>query len=162
MDCYVDTNRWCRTHSRSQLLNQQLPQLRWWLNQLQLQQHLPKHRPAHHYTLDGYKSEYDKYMKTLSDEAQLTDADLRRVYESNLFRKKVTEAKVADVSQKQDQVWARHILVATLEEAQQVEKRLKNGENFIASRSGSLHRSWIQRCRRRFRLVWYRCDGSGV
>lgn len=84
------------------------------------------------YTLDGYKSEYDKYMKTLSDEAQLTDADLRRVYESNLFREKVTEAKVADVSQKQDQVWARHILVATLEEAQQVQKRLKSGENFIA------------------------------
>ena len=42
------------------------------------------------------------------------------------------EVLTADVSNTQDQVWARHILVATEEEAEDVIARLEAGEDFAA------------------------------
>jgi peptidyl-prolyl cis-trans isomerase D len=83
------------------------------------------------YTLDGFKTTYKDYVTNLQKNAQVTDADLHKIYESNLFRKKVTAAIIADLKPEQEQVWARHILVDTEDEANKVIQRLKNGENFI-------------------------------
>jgi peptidyl-prolyl cis-trans isomerase D len=82
------------------------------------------------YTLDGFKTTYKDYVTNLQKNAQVTDADLHKIYESNLFRKKVTAAIIADLKPEQEQVWARHILVNTEDEANKVLQRLQNGENF--------------------------------
>lgn len=84
------------------------------------------------YTLDGFTTQYNDYVKALQEDAKLTDTDLRRIYESNLYRTKVESAITADLKPVQDQVWARHILVDTLEEANKVIDRIKKGENWIA------------------------------
>lgn len=83
------------------------------------------------YTLEGYQTELKNYTDTLSKDAGLSESDLRKVFENNLYRTKVKEAIVADLKPEQEQVRARHILVDTEEEANQIEESLKQGENFI-------------------------------
>lgn len=56
--------------------------------------------------------------------------DLRDLIRRQLLRQKVFDAITADVNPVQEQVWARHILVATEEEAQKVLERLEEGETF--------------------------------
>ncbi len=84
------------------------------------------------YTLDGYKALYNKYLTTWKNDANVTEADLRIIYESALYREKLQKVITADVKPVEDQVWARHILVDTIDEAKTVLERLKKGENFIA------------------------------
>lgn len=84
------------------------------------------------YTLEGFNTEFKTYTDNLTTSAGLTEADLRWVYESDLYRKKLEEAITADLKPEQDQVWARHILVETEDEAKSVLDRLSKGENFIA------------------------------
>ena len=84
------------------------------------------------YTLEGFKTQLKDYVDGLNKQAGLTEADLRWVYENNLYRTKVEEAITADVQNVQEQVWARHILVKTEEEAKAVLDRLNKGENFAA------------------------------
>ncbi len=83
------------------------------------------------YTLDGYKTLYNKYLTTWKNDANVTEADLRIIYESALFREKLQKVITADVKPVEDQVWARHILVDTIDEANTVLARLKKGESFI-------------------------------
>jgi foldase protein PrsA len=62
----------------------------------------------------------------------ISEADLRWIFESQLYRQKVIEAITADVSKEADQVWTRQIVVADEETAKQVVERLDAGENFAA------------------------------
>ncbi len=60
----------------------------------------------------------------------LTEAQIRQLYESNVLRQKLFDVITADVPHTQDQVWARHILVADEATANAVRQRLLNGEDF--------------------------------
>ncbi len=81
------------------------------------------------YTIEGYQTTFDDFAAQAAavgyDEAHLK-AYIRR----GLLRDKVFEAITADTPKQDEKVWARHILVATEDEANQVETRLKNGEDF--------------------------------
>ncbi len=83
------------------------------------------------YTLEGYQTLYNKYLTTWKTDADITEADLRIIYESALYREKLQDVITADLKPVEDQVWARHILVDTIDEARTVLGRLKKGENFI-------------------------------
>lgn len=84
------------------------------------------------YTLEGYQTLFNKYLTTWKDDANITEADLRIIYESALYREKLQDVITADLKPVEDQVWARHILVDTVDEARTVLDRLKKGESFIA------------------------------
>jgi peptidyl-prolyl cis-trans isomerase D len=83
------------------------------------------------YTLEGY-------MKSLSDYLEpykafdYTQDDYRKTVESILFREKLSEYLAGDAEHVKEEVWARHILVGTREEAQDIIARLKAGEDFFA------------------------------
>ena len=51
-------------------------------------------------------------------------------FRSKLLREKLLEAVTADLEPKEEQVWARHILVATEDEAKTVLEDLKKGEDW--------------------------------
>ena len=72
------------------------------------------------------------FFDTIEDEVDFTEADFRRLLESSLYQTKLEEALKAEMSTTAEQVHARHILVATAEEAQQVLDRLAAGEAFDA------------------------------
>jgi foldase protein PrsA len=63
---------------------------------------------------------------------KFTEADLRRVFEYGLYRKKLEADITKDLSPVQDQVWARHILVGDEETALKVIERYNAGENWAA------------------------------
>lgn len=82
------------------------------------------------YTVDAYQSQYDEYLKMVGTYADISDADLHWIFESYLFRQKVMDAITADIATDAEQVWARHILVADEEAANEVLARLEAGEDF--------------------------------
>lgn len=83
------------------------------------------------YTLEGFQAAF----KTNSDELKkygMTDAQIRLLYEASVLRQKLFALITADVPHVQDEVWARHILVADEATANTVRQRLLNGESFAA------------------------------
>ncbi len=82
------------------------------------------------YTVDAYQSQYDEYLKMVGTYADISDADLHWIFESYLFRQKVMDAITADIATDAEQVWARHILVADEEAANEVLARFEAGEDF--------------------------------
>lgn len=80
-------------------------------------------------TLDGYKTLYDEYLTTLKD-IQIPEQTLRNLYRYSLLQEKVMAEVTKDVAPVQEQVWARHILVATEDEAKAVLDRLSKGEDW--------------------------------
>jgi peptidyl-prolyl cis-trans isomerase D len=81
------------------------------------------------YTLAGYQ---DRVKTTLDNLKTIgfTDADLRYIITSQLYRQKLQDNLEKDLKPEEEMVWARHILVADEATAQKVETRLKNGEDF--------------------------------
>ncbi|HHX43887.1 MAG TPA: hypothetical protein GX714_07875 [Chloroflexi bacterium] len=61
-----------------------------------------------------------------------TEADVRAMLESSLYRTKLAEAIEAEAPTVAEQIHARHILVATEEEAKDINMRLAAGEDFAA------------------------------
>lgn len=88
---------------------------------------LPTSTPV---TADGYKELFKQQLENLNKEAHLSEGDFRTYYESVLYRKKVEDIVMADLKPSQEQVWARHILVATEDDAKKILDRLKKGEDF--------------------------------
>lgn len=80
-------------------------------------------------TEEGYQGLYKDYISTIS-EVNISERDLREIYRANLLREKMYNLITADVASSQEQVWARHILVATEEEAQTVLDRLNSGKDW--------------------------------
>lgn len=60
----------------------------------------------------------------------LTESQIRGLYESSVLHDKLFNLITADVPHTQEQVWARHILVADLAIANAVRQQLVNGEDF--------------------------------
>jgi parvulin-like peptidyl-prolyl isomerase len=81
------------------------------------------------YTTQGFNSEVNKFVGNLKALNYSRD-DLRALIRRQLLRQKVTEAITKDVPTTAEEVWARHILVKTEDEAKKVEERLANGEKF--------------------------------
>lgn len=81
------------------------------------------------YTFADFQEAYAGYTGTIAD-LGVSEADFRYLVESQLYREKIKELITADVQSVQDQVWARHILVASEEEANNVIARLEAGELF--------------------------------
>jgi parvulin-like peptidyl-prolyl isomerase len=81
------------------------------------------------YTEEGFQVAYKGALENMSV-TDFTDKDLRDYFRNSLLRQKVSEKITANVATEAEQVWARHILVATEEEANAVILRLENGEEF--------------------------------
>jgi parvulin-like peptidyl-prolyl isomerase len=82
------------------------------------------------YTLQGFQDTYKKTVSDLNKSLGFTDKDLRYMVETQLYQEKLMKAIIAEekVTPQQDEVWARHILVADEKTAQQVLDRLNKGE----------------------------------
>lgn len=80
------------------------------------------------YTLEGFQTALANYAEAVG----VTEDDFRAVIYSSLLREAVKDAITVDLPRTQEQVWARHILVATIEEAEAVLARLAEGEDWSA------------------------------
>lgn len=81
------------------------------------------------YTEELYKQELSDYLSEL-EAAGVEEKYLRKYVYHYLLNQKVLEKIYEDVAVEQEQVWARHILVETEEEAQEVLTRLDDGEDW--------------------------------
>lgn len=81
------------------------------------------------YTLEGFQSEFKKSQDRFF-KLGFNEAEFRSLFESQLLRQKLMDVITVDVVHAQDQVWARHILVADEAAAKDIVKRLKAGEDF--------------------------------
>ena len=79
---------------------------------------------------DGYKTLLKERVDGLTKDTGMDTAAYKRMVESSLFREKLMADITKDQKPYQEQVWARHILVKTQEEADAVIARLKVGEDF--------------------------------
>jgi peptidyl-prolyl cis-trans isomerase D len=80
------------------------------------------------YTLEGFQTALAGYAEAVG----VSQEDFRAVIHSSLLREAVRDVVAADVPRTQEQVWARHILVGTLEEAEAILTRLDDGEDWSA------------------------------
>ena len=81
------------------------------------------------YTLEGFQTQYADSVKNFKSSG-ISEATLRSAYESQLLRDKLLEVITADTPRTEEQVWARHILVADESKAKTVLARLKSGSDF--------------------------------
>jgi len=82
------------------------------------------------YTEEGYNTQYQAYVGTLEAEAQFNPDEFRSIFRSRLLYEKLLEEVTKDIPTVETYIWARHILVATEEEAKSVLDRLQAGEDF--------------------------------
>jgi parvulin-like peptidyl-prolyl isomerase len=88
---------------------------------------LPSETPI---TLEGYQTQVAEWLTNNSAETGFETADMRHLVEGSLYRKKMLEQVTKDMQPFEEQVWARHILVATEDEAKAVLARLAKGEDW--------------------------------
>jgi len=86
------------------------------------------------YTLEGYQEQYKQTIDNFNESIGFSEKDLRRVVEDQLLRERVMEAVLNEqgVKPEEEQVWARHILVADEATAKLVLDRLNTGEDWYA------------------------------
>ena len=82
------------------------------------------------YTLEGYQQSYSNYTSSLETDAQFTADQFREIFRSRLLYDKVLAEVTKDVSSTTDYIWARHILVASSEEAAVIEGKLAAGQDW--------------------------------
>jgi len=64
------------------------------------------------YTLDGFQGRYKEGLGLYTN-LGINEADFRKIFfESNLYKQRVSDIVTSNVTHEQEQVWARHILVA--------------------------------------------------
>jgi len=81
------------------------------------------------YTLQGYQQQLQTYVAQMKD-FNFTANDIRQIVKASLLRTKVENALTTDVKSQEDEVWARHILVADQATANKVRALIVGGENF--------------------------------
>ncbi|MBN2386187.1 MAG: peptidylprolyl isomerase [Anaerolineales bacterium] len=83
------------------------------------------------YTQEGFATQYQDALTYYNSETGMTEAEFRRMFfEETLYRSRVFDLVTADVPSTQEQVWARHILVADESTAIVVIMLLNNGVDF--------------------------------
>jgi peptidyl-prolyl cis-trans isomerase D len=75
-------------------------------------------------------TQYTEWLNILAENADVGEAEFRRIERASILRDKVQEALGSEVPTSAEQSHARHILVETEEEANEVIERLKAGEDF--------------------------------
>lgn len=83
------------------------------------------------YTLEGFQTQYGDMLKNF-ETYNISETTIREVYMAELLRKKLLEEIAKDTPRSEEQVWARHILVETEEEAQAVYQKLTTGKEDFA------------------------------
>ncbi len=81
------------------------------------------------YTQQGFEKAYQDGVARLV-ELGLTEAEVRQLYATDILRQKLFDIETANVPRTEEEVWARHILVADEATANAVRQRLLNGEDF--------------------------------
>ncbi len=81
------------------------------------------------YTLEAYQADYKTTLERFQTMG-IREEDYRAFIEARLYRQKLLSALTADLKPEEEQVWARHILVADERTAQAVRERLLKGEDF--------------------------------
>ncbi len=81
-------------------------------------------------TVEGYNGLLKERVDGLQKETGLDETGYRHLVETGLLRDKLLAELTKDMKTSQEQVWARHILVKTIEEAVAVQARLRNGDDF--------------------------------
>ncbi|HUI89793.1 MAG TPA: peptidylprolyl isomerase [Anaerolineales bacterium] len=81
------------------------------------------------YTLQGFQQTYQTSLASY-EKLGITEDQLRAMYEVDILRQKLMDVITADTPHSQDEIWARHILVADEATANAVRQRLLNGEDF--------------------------------
>ena len=82
------------------------------------------------YTLQGYQTQYKNTLKSYAPDG-MNEAQFRKIYyESGLYQDRVKAKVTADITHEQEQVWARHILVADEATAKSVYDQLVAGADF--------------------------------
>lgn len=81
------------------------------------------------YTLEGYQTDYEEMVESFST-YNVSERTIRSIYEADILRKKLRDDITKDIPQTEEQVFARHILVETEEEANAAYERLQTGEDF--------------------------------
>lgn len=81
-------------------------------------------------TQSEFETNYSSYTAALRKNIGFSEQAFRRLFESSLYRTKLQEALALEVPTTAEQVHARHILVATEDEAKKVLERLQAGEDF--------------------------------
>lgn len=82
------------------------------------------------YTREGYDNLYGTIVADLETQIGFGDTAFRDYVRNILYRQKLYDLITKDISVEQDMVWARHILVATEEDANLVLEKLNSGEDF--------------------------------
>jgi len=81
-------------------------------------------------TSEGYKTLLKERIDGLKTDTGMDETSYRRMVETSLLRDKLMEDITKDQQTFQEQVWARHILVATQLEAENIVKSLNDGQDF--------------------------------
>jgi parvulin-like peptidyl-prolyl isomerase len=81
------------------------------------------------YTLEGYQSEYQASLKNFTRYG-MDEAEYRSLVEMNLLQEKLKAEVTTDVTSTEEQVWARHILVADVQTAAVLINKIQAGEDF--------------------------------
>ena len=81
------------------------------------------------YTEELFQENYDAFVDNFA-EIGMNEKDILELYRIQLLSQRIYEKITADVPTEEEQVWARHILVETKEEADDVLNRLENGEDW--------------------------------
>ena len=81
------------------------------------------------YTRQGFDTAYKNGISRLV-ELGMTEEQVRQLYATDVLRQKLFDEVTADEPRTEEQVWARHILVADEATAKAVRQRLVNGEDF--------------------------------
>ena len=82
------------------------------------------------YTLEGYQLAFNEYLSTLKSEINFSEEDLRGIVLNSLLAQKVMDSVTSDLQPVEEQVWARHILLADETVAKVMVEQLKNGEDW--------------------------------
>ncbi len=82
------------------------------------------------FTREGYENLYATSVANLTSNTKYDETDFREYVRALLFREKMYEYVTKDLTNEQEMVWVRHILVSTEEEAQTVLDRINKGEDF--------------------------------
>ncbi len=84
------------------------------------------------YTTQGYATQVQSFLSSSVAEglSGFTEADIRKFITAQLYRQKVLDYVARDVTSVQDEVWARHIVLADQAAAQAALARLKGGQDW--------------------------------
>jgi parvulin-like peptidyl-prolyl isomerase len=75
-------------------------------------------------------AEYGNWLNILAENVGITEAEYRQIVRTLVLRDKLRQVLAEEVPERAEQVRARHILVETEEEANEVTERLAAGEEF--------------------------------